>query len=48
MQVCVSVVDRGDHECNVCVPVCLSSLYEQFQPSKLTGVEVMASEANCP
>ena len=30
------------------VPLSLSSLYEKFQPSKLTGVEVMASEANCP
>ena len=27
-------------ECTVCVPVCLSSPHEKFQPSKLTGFEV--------
>ena len=27
-------------ECTVCVPVCLSSPHEKFQPSKLTSVEV--------
>ena len=26
--------------CTVCVPVCLSSPQEKFQPSKLTGFEV--------